>query len=79
MVLDGVLPDGALAQVLWPVVGLVVVDVVQQRARLTTVVDLENNSMDLPLSTVECCAEITATVKAADGCSNLFYGYRVGM
>ena len=78
MVLDGVLPDGALAQVLWPVVGLVVVDVVQQRARLTTVVDLENNSMDLPLSTVECCAEITAKgISAFTAASRIFSAFLV--
>ena len=68
MVLDDALPGRALTEVFWPVVGLVVVDVVQQRARLTTVMKLENDPMNFPVLAIEPYREVptAATRRPSD-------------
>ena len=71
MVLDGVVALRSLTQVLWPVVEMVVVQMVNDWTWLAVMVELENDPMHLPLSTVERGAEVTAAINAADRAINV--------
>lgn len=71
MVLDGVVALRGLTQVLWPVVEVILVQVVDDWTWLTSVMELEDDPMNLPLRTIKRGAEVAATIDTADGSSDL--------